>query len=442
MHPGPSNIDVGRDHTARGPSRRAFLRTLGLTAAGLGLLAGCAAPAASPTAAPAARPTTAPAPKPTTVPAAKPTEAPKPAAPAAAKPTDAPRPAAAAPQPTAAPARTSGVPMTVAEIAMYRGADRQKVLEEGAQKEKSVMWYTSLIVNQAVRPISDAFQKKYPFLTVENYRGNSGDVTQRVTSEYQAKHYAVGIVDGTSSVPALKVAGLLAPFYSPELDAYTPDLKDAQGQWAALKIAFSTLGYNTSLVNAAEVPKTYDDLLDPKWKGKMGWSTSAGSGGPDFVGNQLMTRGEGPAMEYLRKLATQEIRNYNLSVRAVLDQVIAGEVPLGVHISNHHAIISKGQGAPVDWVPLEPVPVVLQSLALPAQSPTPHAAILLIDFILSTEGQKVLLSRDYIPSRPKMEGVDPGLQMGERFKVNVFKPEESQAKEKEWSATFKELFAA
>jgi ABC-type Fe3+ transport system substrate-binding protein len=381
------------------PTRRQLLGGLVLGAAGLGLLDGCtpAAPGASSSAAPS------------TLPASG----------------------------SVASAKTA---RSVNEIAAYRGADRQQVLVEGARKEGSIMWYTSLIVDQAVRPLSAAFQAKYPFLTVENYRANSSEVVQRVSAEYQAKHYAVGLVDGTSSVPALKAAGLLIPFYSPEADAFPSDLKDAQGQWVALKIAFSTLGYNTKLVSAAEVPKTYDDLLDPKWKGKMGWSTSAGSGAPDFVGNQLMVRGQEASMDYLRKLATQDIRNYNLAVRAVLDQVIAGEVPLGVHISNHHAIISKGQGAPIDWVPLEPVPVVLQSVALPSNTPAPHASMLLIDFILSEEGQKILRDRDYIPSRPNVEGVDAGLRMGERFKVNVFKPEEAQAKEKEWVALFNQVF--
>jgi ABC-type Fe3+ transport system substrate-binding protein len=336
---------------------------------------------------------------------------------------------------------TKGKPSTVQEIAMYNSADRQQVLEAGARAEGKLAWYTSLIVNQAVVPLSNAFQKKYPFIAVEHFRANSADVTQRISTEYQARQFAVSVVDGTSSVPALKVAGLLTPFYSPSNAPYTAELKSSDGTWTAFKLAFSTLGYNTQLVQAADVPKTHDDLLDPRWKGKMGWSTSVGSGGPDFVGNILAARGQEGGMAYLQKLAQQDVRNYSLAVRAVLDQVIAGEVPMGIHISNHHAIISKGKGAPVDWVPLEPVPVALQSVALPTQAASPHAAMLFIDFILSEEGQKVLRDNEYIPSLPGLEGVAPGLRMSDAwFKTTVINPDQAQTKETEWNKIFQELF--
>lgn len=400
---------AGQSTLTRKTTRRVVLRALVLAA---GVLAACGPSAPAPTTAPAA-----------------PSSQSKAAAPAPAA--DA---AKAAPVP-------KSKPTTVQEIATYDGSDRQQMLEAGAKAEGKLMWYTSLIVNQAVAPLSAAFQKKYPFITVEHFRANSGDVTQRITTEYQARQYAVSVVDGTSSVPALKVAGLLTPFFSPSNAPYTAGLKDGDGKWTAFKLAFSTLGFNTQLVQAAEVPKTYDDLLDPKWKGKMGWSTSVGSGGPDFVGNILAARGQEAGMAYLQKLALQDVRNYSLAVRAVLDQVIAGEVPMGIHISNHHAIISKGKGAPVDWVPLEPVPVALQSVALPSQASSPHAAMLFIDFILSEEGQKVLRDNEYIPSLPGLEGVAPGLRMSDAwFKTTVVNPDQAQTKEAEWNKIFQELF--
>ena len=91
----------------------------------------------------------------------------------------------------------SGRAASVEEIALYNKPDRQKILVEGASKEGKVSWYTSLIVDQVVRPVKEAFEKEYPFLQVEYFRGNSERLVQKMFAEYQAKRYEVDIVDGT-----------------------------------------------------------------------------------------------------------------------------------------------------------------------------------------------------------------------------------------------------
>src|SRR6185436_4151463 len=120
---------------------------------------------------------------------------------------------------------------TVDEIALYNKPDRQKMLVEGAKKEGKVSWYTSLIVDQVVRPIKEAFEKEYPFLQVEYFRGNSERLVQKMFAEYQAKRYEVDIVDGTVTAPMVKKGGYLQRFYSPYLAEYPAELKDPQGYW-------------------------------------------------------------------------------------------------------------------------------------------------------------------------------------------------------------------
>jgi hypothetical protein len=156
---------------------------------------------------------------------------------------------------------------TVDEITLYNKPDRQKILVDGARKEGKISWYTSLIVDQVVRPVKEAFEKKYPFLQVEYFRGNSERLVQKMFAEYQGKRYEVDIVDGTVTAPMVKNGGYLQRFYSPHLAEYPAELKDPQGYWGVSNVYYFALGYNTRMVKPNEVPKTYEDLLNPRWKG-------------------------------------------------------------------------------------------------------------------------------------------------------------------------------
>ncbi len=333
-------------------------------------------------------------------------------------------------------------PTTIDELATYKGADRQQILEEGAKKEGKLVWYTTLIVNQAVRPLVDAFKAKYPYVDVETWRGNSSDVAQRVIQEYGANRYDVDLADGTNTPAFMRAQGISRAFFSPSLATYTDNVKDKDGYWAATNVYFMTEGYNTQLVPKGTQPKTLDDLLDPKWKGQMAWSTSSGSGGPGFVGDVLDVMGKDKGMEYLTRLSKQDIHNVDSAARAVLDQVIAGEFPIALQIFNHHAVISAQQGAPVDWQPLEPVLGQIQGIALAKSSPHPHAALLFLDFILAPDGgQQIMRNVDYLPAAPSVQAKVPTLKPDQgNFKVNFTTPEHAFEKDREWNDVYQKLF--
>src|ERR1044071_8833829 len=158
--------------------------------------------------------------------------------------------------PLAGVGRTAGG-ATVEEIALMNRADRQKILVEGAKKEGKISWYTTLIVDQVVRPVKEAFEKEYPFIQIEFFRGNAERLVQKMFAEYQAKRYEVDIIDGTVSPTMVRRANLLQRFYSPALADYPPELKDAQGYWGSTNLYFFATGYNTRMVKPNEVPKTY-----------------------------------------------------------------------------------------------------------------------------------------------------------------------------------------
>jgi ABC-type Fe3+ transport system substrate-binding protein len=202
-----------------------------------------------------------------------------------------------------------------------------------------------------------------------------------------------------------------------------------------------TPGFNSTMVSRADAPKTYDDLLDPKWKGKMAWNPNSSAGAIGFVGNILTFMGEERGMAYLRKLADQRIVNVEASSRAILDQVIAGEYPIGLMMFNHHAVISARKGAPSDWLPMEPVPVAFDSLSLLKDAPHPNAGRLLIEFLLSDEGQKVLADSDYLPALPKAPAMKKGLRPEDGgFKATWLRPDFVDPQTGKWARVAKELF--
>jgi hypothetical protein len=200
-----------------------------------------------------------------------------------------------------------------------KSTNREKVLVEGARKEGKVNFYTGLIVDQVVRPVKDAFEKEYPFLQVEFFRGNSERVAQRVLTEYQAKRYEVDVVSSSAATTMVQRAGYMQRFFSPHFAEYPSELKDAKGFWGSTNVYFMTLGYNTRSVKPGELPKTYDDLLNPRWKGQMMWSTSRGSGAPQFIGNIFVTMGQEAGKAYMQKLKQQNIAKSTASARQILD---------------------------------------------------------------------------------------------------------------------------
>jgi ABC-type Fe3+ transport system substrate-binding protein len=307
---------------------------------------------------------------------------------------------------------TSAWALTAEEILTYKGPDRQKVLEDGARREGTVFIYSGMIVNQLLRPLTEAFERKYPFIKTRYWRGDSNQVLVKVLSEMQANALEADVVEG-SGISAFAVAGskIVLPFYSPMLEALPKEDVAPDRTWAATRFRYIGLGYNTNSISKDEAPKTYDDLLDPRWKGKMAWHVgSDASGALVTISTLLATWGKEKTEAYLSKLAEQEIAPLAVSNRQVVDQVILGEYWIGVGISAHHPVISAGRGAPSATVLLDPIPSLSDCIQVLKGARHPHAAMLFVDFILSTEAQRLMQAAEYFPSNPNVE-LSPSLKM-------------------------------
>lgn len=315
-------------------------------------------------------------------------------------------------------------------------------LVAAATKEGTVVWYSGMIVNQVLRPLADGFERKYPGIKVQASRMPSGDAAQKIISEARAGRPQADVYDGTAVAFRLVDAKLVEPYKPPAAAKYPENEKDPNGDWTAINIYIMTPAINTEMVKPADIPKTLQDLLDPKWKGRMAWTTDpTTSGPPGFIGAVLNDMGQERGMDYLRKLAQQRIINVPASQRVVLDQLIGGQYPLALMTFNHHSVISGNQGAPVRWLPFSPAVELPNPAGLIRGAPHPNAGKLLLNYVLSDEGQAVMRKANYIPASPDVEAPDPKLLPGKGgFKAVTMSPEFTGEKLEAWTAIYNELF--
>jgi iron(III) transport system substrate-binding protein len=299
----------------------------------------------------------------------------------------------------AAPVAGQTKPATVEAIAQYQGADRQQMLEAGARQEGSLLLYTT---GTQIQPLIDRFKEKYPFIKVEVARAGSADAARKVIEEYAAGYYKVDAYELASHgliVP--RDHGLLQPFTSPELGSYDPDAIEPNKHWVVARESYTGLGFNTNLVPPDQAPKTYEDLLAPQWKGKMAMSGSTANSG-NWVGTLVILHGE----DFVRKMGDQNIRVYKITGRALANLMTSGEVALSPTIYNSHVEASATKSAPLAWRALGPVPVTDSGVALAKRAPHPHAAMLMVDFMLSKEGQEMYRELGYDSARTDMKSAD------------------------------------
>jgi ABC-type Fe3+ transport system substrate-binding protein len=295
------------------------------------------------------------------------------------------------------------------DIATYKGADRAALVLDGAKREGRVVFYSGMIENQALRPMADAFKKTYPFVAVDYYRGDSRALVLKSLTEQRARRVIGDIVESTGGAEALTKAGAVQPFASPSAASFPASYIDPKGMWIASRLDYFGMAYNTKAISAADVPKTYDQLLDPKWKGAISWRADSEVGAPLFIASVLRSMGKEKGEDYLKRLAAQRVVNYAGSARALVDRVGEGEYKLALFIYAHHPLISKAKGAALDTQMLEPVPSTVSTIQLAKNPPHPYAAMLFIDFMLSKEGQEVLRAAQYLSPNPAVD-TDPNLR--------------------------------
>jgi len=294
---------------------------------------------------------------------------------------------------------------TQAEIAMYKGSDRQAMLEKGAKKEGKVVLYSSMIVHQAIVPILNGFKKKYPYINTGHYRSSSRKILVKIGAERRANALAADVLELGGGGDAPQKMGAVEPFTSPVQKEYPAAF--VSKSWNAIRMTTYGMVYNTKKLKEAEVPHSYADLLDPKWKGRIAWRASSETGDALVMAQILKVMGVKKGTAYIKKFAKQKIVNLKISARTIVDRVGQGEYDMCFGCSAHHPLISKLKGAPTDVVMFNPTPVNVATVYLLKGANNPYAAMLLIDFMLAKDGgQKILKGANYLPAHPEVPPAD------------------------------------
>jgi len=304
-------------------------------------------------------------------------------------------------------------------------------LVEAAKKEGRLVWYTSTSVTES-KPLLDDFEKLYPFIKGEIVRASGEKTLNRIMTESRAGRWDFDVVT-ISEVDALMDARLLAPYKSPEAKNFIADFKDSDGYWTAIYVNYMTVGYNPKLVSDREAPKSWEDLLDGKWKGKLAMDQEEYT----WYATLKKAWGKEKTQKYMRALAKQNIE-WRKGHTLITQMMAAGEFPLSI-VYAHRVEGMKQKGAPVEWVStVNPIVVTLNSAGLSPRPAHPNVARLFIDFVLSKPAQQRLRSLSRIPARGDVEPPSPRMEQS-KLKLKTTPPE-TGAEFKETIREFREVF--
>ena len=314
------------------------------------------------------------------------------------------------------------------DIYLYQGADRDRQLVEKAKKEGGVVIYSTMTVKDS-QVLAAAFEKKYGIKPVF-WRAGSEKIVQRALTEGRAGRHEVDVFE--TNAPQMEILyreRILEEFHSPALKDIPPEAIPKHKHYAADRLVFFVMAYNTHLVKPGEVPNSYEDLLQPKWTGRIGIEAT------DVVWLAAVVKamGEEQGLKFFKKLAGMK-PSMRTSHILMAELVAAGEIPLVLTAYNNNVETLKQKGAPIEWKPLPPAFGRASAVGLAKNAPHPHAALLFAEFVLSKEGQEIIKTLNRVPASL---AVDSPLN---KFKYQLIDPvivlDEWDKWEKIWSDLF------
>ncbi|HUP31241.1 MAG TPA: extracellular solute-binding protein [Usitatibacter sp.] len=312
------------------------------------------------------------------------------------------------------------LPALAQSPAMYEKPDREQFLLQGAKKEGEVAVYTSLIAED-LSALSAAFEKKYG-VKVKGWRAGSEKVLQRTVTEARANRREADVIETNGpELESLYREKVLQPLRSPHAKDLLPQALRPHGEWIGTRINMFVHSYNTQLVQPSEVPRSYAELANPRWKGRLGIEAED----EDWFAMVIRGLGEEKGLALFREIGRVNGFSVRKGHTLLAGLVGSGEVPFALTTYSHGAEKMKQRGAPVEWYAIEPAIGRANGIAISRTSPHPHAAALFMDFVLSPEGQAILERGGYVPANRKLDSrahklplrlVDPAVVLDENEK--------------------------
>jgi iron(III) transport system substrate-binding protein len=332
------------------------------------------------------------------------------------------------------------VAVAVAGLLVAGAADAQDPRLEAAKKEGKVVWYTSLVLPSAEK-VAKLFEAAYPGIKVEVHRTGSQRILQRVMQELQANIKNADVVHTSDAghFVLLKDKKLLARYTPAGVDKFPAGFKDKDGYYFGLRATVNAITYNTKLLPAAEAPKTWKDLLDPKWKGKL---VTAHPGYSGVIATHVLALVHLHGWDYFKQLAQNRV----MLTQSAADPpgvVASGERVVAVNGGDYSAYQLKKKGNPIEIVyPKEGVPLVVSPTAITVWAPHPNAARLFTDFTFTREVQQVMAdSEGLYTGHPEVKYPADKPKLNE-LKLLTVEAEELEKRNEEIKKKFVEFFGA
>ena len=313
-------------------------------------------------------------------------------------------------------------------LASYAGADRMDRIVAAAKKEGSLTLYTT-IAEKDLPAIVKPFEEKYG-VKVNVWRAGTDKVLQRAISEARAKRYTMDAVHfGAPEMEALAREKILLPVTSPAHKDLQPGSVPAHREWAATILSVWVQAYNTDAIRKQDLPKTYKDLLDPKWKGKLGIESK----NDDWFATVVnLMGGEPQGVKYFQDLVATNGLSPRHGHTLLTNMVVSGEVPLALTVYSYMPEQAKKKGAPIDWFAIEPAVARANAVGVARNAPHPNAALLFYEYLLGPDGQGAMAGLDYVPTNVRVGSPLKGV------KIVATDPVRSLDESGKWSKLFED----
>ena len=291
-------------------------------------------------------------------------------------------------------------------LASYEGADRLDRITAAAKKEGTLLLYTT-IAEKDLPTLIKPFEAKYG-IKVNVWRAGTDKVLQRTLAEAAAKRYEVDVIHfGSPEMEALSREKILQSVVTPAYRDLVAGSVPAHREWAATLLSVWVQAYNTQLIKQADLPKTYADLLDPKWKGKLGLEAK----NQDWFSSVVDVMGGGDkGIKFFQDLVARNGVSPRTGHTLLTNMVVSGEVPLALSVYNYMPEQAKKKGAPIDWFALEPAIARSNAVGVARRAPHPAAALLFHEYML-TDAQQHMVALDYVPTSTKVASPLKGVRI-------------------------------
>jgi iron(III) transport system substrate-binding protein len=299
------------------------------------------------------------------------------------------------------------LPVAAQGLFAYGGADRMEQIIAAAKKEGTLTLYTT-IAEKDLPAILKPFEQKYG-IKVNVWRAGTDKVLQRTVTEANAKKYDVDAVHfGSPEMEALSREKILQAVSSPVHNDLQAGSVPKHKEWAATILSVWVQAYNTGAVKKEDLPKTYRDLLDPKWKGKLGIESK----NDDWFATVVdLMGGEEKGLAFFRELVAKNGISPRHGHTLLNNMVVSGEVPLALTVYNYMPEQAKKKGAPIEWFAIEPAVARSNAIGVTRRAPHPNAALLFYEYLLGPDGQQAMVSVDYVPTNTKIASPLKGVKI-------------------------------